>query len=207
MKTLMILALAALTLPLFAGPAAIRVDVDATKQLIPIKKTAGEGKLSKGHWLPAEKQNCYLYLSKPVTDEWSDFIFTVVPEKSGDIRLNIGGEWSKEPGDREFVLIDDVTVNGEPVANGSFGSAMPKSCISFVSRASHDAGIKEKYGLQRIVYPVHGCRQIGKPHMVLNGNMPKIDVNPETFEVFIDGRQAYVKPAQKFSLAQLYWFS
>ena len=37
MKTLMILALAALTLPLFAGPAAIRVDVDATKQLIPIK--------------------------------------------------------------------------------------------------------------------------------------------------------------------------
>lgn len=61
---------------------------------------------------------------------------------------------------------------------GSFGSAMPKSCISFVSRASHDAGIKEKYGLQRIVYPVHGCRQIGKPHMVLNGNMPKIDVNP-----------------------------
>ena len=90
---------------------------------------------------------------------------------------------------------------------GSFGSAMPKSCISFVSRASHDAGIKEKYGLQRIVYPVHGCRQIGKPHMVLNGNMPKIDVNPETFEVFIDGRQAYVKPAQKFSLAQLYWFS
>ena len=80
MKTLMIPALAALTLPLFAGPAAIRVDVDATKQLIPIKKTAGEGKLSKGHWLPAEKQNCYLYLSKPVTDEWSDFIFTVVPE-------------------------------------------------------------------------------------------------------------------------------
>ncbi|MGN1366914.1 MAG: hypothetical protein ACI406_16200 [Victivallis vadensis] len=120
MKTLMIPALAALTLPLFAGPAAIRVDVDATKQLIPIKKTAGEGKLSKGHWLPAEKQNSYLYLSKPVTDEWSDFIFTVVPEKSGDIRLNIGGEWSKEPGDREFVLIDDVTVNGEPVANGSF---------------------------------------------------------------------------------------
>ena len=90
---------------------------------------------------------------------------------------------------------------------GSFGSAMPKSCISFVSRVAHDAGIKEKYGLQRIVYPVHGCRQIGKPHMVYNGNMPKIDVNPETFEVFIDGQQAYVKPAQKFSLGQLYWFS
>ncbi len=43
--------------------------------------------------------------------------------------------------------------------------------------------------------------------MLLNGNMPKIDINPETFEVFIDGKQAYVKPAQKFSLGQLYWFS
>jgi urease subunit alpha len=90
---------------------------------------------------------------------------------------------------------------------GSFGGAQPKSCISFVSRAAHDAGIKEKYGLQRIVYPVHGCRQINKPHMVLNGSMPKIDVNPETFEVFIDGKQAYAKPAPKFALGQLYWFS
>ena len=90
---------------------------------------------------------------------------------------------------------------------GSFGSAMPNSCISFVSRASHDAGIKEKYGLQRIVYPVHGCRQIGKPHMVLNGNMPKIDINPETFEVLVDGKSAYIPTAKKFPLAQLYWFS
>ncbi len=90
---------------------------------------------------------------------------------------------------------------------GSFGKALPETCVSFVSRAAHDLGIKEKYGLERIVYPVHGCRQIGKHHMVLNGNMPKIDINPETFEVLVDGKSAYVPTAKKFALAQLYWFS
>lgn len=90
---------------------------------------------------------------------------------------------------------------------GSFGSAMPKTCVSFVSRAAYDLGIKEKYGLERIVYPVHGCRQIGKTHMLLNGNMPRIDINPETFEVFVDGKHAYIPTAEKFALAQLYWFS
>lgn len=43
--------------------------------------------------------------------------------------------------------------------------------------------------------------------MVLNGNTPKIDVNPETFEVLVDGKSAYVPTAKKFALAQLYWFS
>lgn len=90
---------------------------------------------------------------------------------------------------------------------GSFGKAMPQSCISFVSRAAYDAGIKEKYGLEKNVYPVHSCRQISKHHMVLNGNTPKIDVNPETFEVLVDGKSAYIPTAKKFALAQLYWFS
>lgn len=90
---------------------------------------------------------------------------------------------------------------------GSFGSAQPQSCVSFVSQAAYDNDIQKKYDLQRIVYPVHRCRQIGKRHMILNGNMPKIEVDSETFEVFVNGEHAYVKPAEKFSLAQLYWFS
>jgi len=32
-------------------------------------------------------------------------------------------------------------------------------------------------------------------------------VNPETFEVFVDGQHAYVKPAERFPLGQLYFFS
>ena len=90
---------------------------------------------------------------------------------------------------------------------GSFGNAQPQSCISFVSRAAFEANIGKKYQLEREIYPVHRCRQIGKTEMWLNSNMPHIEVNPETFEVFVNGEHAYVKPAKKFSMGQLYWFS
>jgi urease subunit alpha len=90
---------------------------------------------------------------------------------------------------------------------GSFGEAQPKSCVAFASRAAYEAGIKDKYELKQMVYPVHRCRQLCKTNMVLNGYMPKIEVNPENFEVYINGEHAYVKPAEKFAMSQLYWFS
>ena len=90
---------------------------------------------------------------------------------------------------------------------GGVGKAMTEICVTFTSRYAFDLGIKENNGLERIVYPVHGCRQISKLDMVRNTGMPKIDVNPETFEVFVDGKHAYVEPGKKFALAQLYWFS
>ena len=43
--------------------------------------------------------------------------------------------------------------------------------------------------------------------MVLNGANPQIEVNPETFDVTINGQRIDVKPAKSFSLGQLYWFS
>lgn len=90
---------------------------------------------------------------------------------------------------------------------GGFGTAMPESCISFVSGAACERGIKERLGLERMVRPVRRTRQLTKNDMVRNSGTPKIDVNPETFEVYVDGLRAYVKPAERFSLAQLYWFS
>ena len=44
-------------------------------------------------------------------------------------------------------------------------------------------------------------------NMVLNRCMPHIEVNPETFEVFINGQRADVPPAKEFALGQMYWFS
>ena len=49
--------------------------------------------------------------------------------------------------------------------------------------------------------------QLTKADMVRNGAMPVIDVDPETFNVMVNGVHAYVKPATKFALGQLYWFS
>lgn len=90
---------------------------------------------------------------------------------------------------------------------GAYHSAMESTRMTFVSRTSYDAGIKEKLGLESIIYPVHGVRQLSKADMVRNTATPRIEVNPETFEVTVDGYKAYVAPAKELPLAQLYWFS
>ncbi|MDE6532874.1 MAG: urease subunit alpha [Muribaculaceae bacterium] len=90
---------------------------------------------------------------------------------------------------------------------GALNKSMASTRMTFVSKASYDLGIKEKLGLDSIIYPVHGVRQISKADMVLNTATPQIEVNPETFEVTVDGYKAYVAPAKELPLAQLYWFS
>jgi urease subunit alpha len=54
---------------------------------------------------------------------------------------------------------------------------------------------------------VKGMRKIGKHSMVRNSGTPKIEVNPETFAVTVDGKHATVKPLTTISLNQKYFFS
>lgn len=90
---------------------------------------------------------------------------------------------------------------------GAFGKELAKTRVTFVSQASADAGIKEKLGLDSTIYPVHRCRQLTKLDMVRNTALPNIEVDPETFNVYVDGVLATVPPAKELPLAQLYWFS
>ena len=90
---------------------------------------------------------------------------------------------------------------------GAFGKAMPITCARFISQASMEAGIPEKVGTQNLFYPVHGVRQLSKADMVRNTACPHIEVDPETFNVYVDGILATVPPAKELPLAQLYWFS
>ena len=90
---------------------------------------------------------------------------------------------------------------------GAYGDALPASCVTFVSGAAHSKGIKEKLGLRRHVLPVHNIRKIGKRDMVRNSATPKIEVNPETFAVTVDGKHATVPPLKTISLNQKYFFS
>jgi urease subunit alpha len=90
---------------------------------------------------------------------------------------------------------------------GAYGSALPKTCWTFVSHAAHDAGIKDRLGLQKHVEPVVGTRTITKQDMVLNGATPKVEVDPETFAVKVDGKHATVDPVEEVKLNQLYFFS
>ena len=90
---------------------------------------------------------------------------------------------------------------------GAFGGAMPKSSISFVSHLALENNIKEKYGLMRNVCAVKGCRQLTKSNMLYNNATPRIDINPENFEVRVNGKVIKIPAAEKFAMAQLYWFS
>ncbi|MFO0879863.1 MAG: urease subunit alpha [Gemmataceae bacterium] len=87
----------------------------------------------------------------------------------------------------------------------SLGRALSKSCLSFVSKAAHQAGIAEKYGLQREVVPVEHCRTIGKKDMKRNEATPDIKVDAETYRVFVDGEQVGSEPLKELPMTQRYF--
>ncbi len=89
----------------------------------------------------------------------------------------------------------------------AFGSALQKTSITFVSQAAYDRKVGERLGLQRLILPVRGTRVLSKAHMVRNSLLPKIEVDPQTFAVKVDGKHATVKPPKTISLNQLYFFS
>ena len=88
---------------------------------------------------------------------------------------------------------------------GAYGGALAATSVSFVSRAGLDAGIGERLGLQRRLVAVCNCRQIGKKDMVLNDWQPRMEVDPETYEVRADGELLICEPAESLPLAQRYF--
>lgn len=87
----------------------------------------------------------------------------------------------------------------------AYGRALSKSCLTFVSQSAFDKGIAEKYGLQREVVPVKGCRKIGKKDMKRNEATPKIEIDPETYQVKVDGERVYSEPLDKLPMTQRYF--
>lgn len=88
---------------------------------------------------------------------------------------------------------------------GSFGSAPSSTSMSFVSQVAFEKGIAGKLGLRSIVEPVRGCRKISKKEMVHNNATPDIQVDPETYEVRVDGQTISCGPLEVLPLAQRYF--
>jgi urease subunit alpha len=85
------------------------------------------------------------------------------------------------------------------------GRAVGRTSITFVSEAAVEAGVPERLGLERWVEPVRGCRTIGKAQMVRNDATPEIRVDPETYQVSVDGKPATVGAADEVALSQLFY--
>jgi urease subunit alpha len=85
---------------------------------------------------------------------------------------------------------------------GAHPSVIESTCITFVSGAAHASGIASRLDLRRIVEPVRGTRTLSKRDMVRNDALPRIEVNPETYEVRVDGVLATAPAATSLPLAQ-----
>jgi urease subunit alpha len=88
---------------------------------------------------------------------------------------------------------------------GSFGAATAATAITFLSEAAVRADLAGKLGLKKIIRPVRNCRTIGKKDMLHNSATPNIEVDPETYEVRVDGTPITCEAASVLPLAQRYF--
>ncbi|HMO62515.1 MAG TPA: urease subunit alpha [Ferruginibacter sp.] len=88
---------------------------------------------------------------------------------------------------------------------GAAGKALYNTCITFVSKVSLEKNIVQQYGLQKMIAPVSNCRNIGKKDLIHNNATPQIDVNPENYEVKVDGVHITCEPMKELPLAQRYF--
>ncbi|MEX0853149.1 MAG: urease subunit alpha, partial [Bauldia sp.] len=89
---------------------------------------------------------------------------------------------------------------------GAFGKAMAQSSVTFVSRAALELGLAESLGLDRTLLAVHNTRNgISKESMIHNSATPRIEVDPETYEVRADGELLTCEPATVLPMAQRYF--
>lgn len=87
---------------------------------------------------------------------------------------------------------------------GALGSAKYSTSFTFTSKLALEKGLERKVSTKKKLVPVRNCRKIGKKDMVHNNLTPKIEIDPETYEVKVDGKIATVKPADKLALARIY---
>ena len=106
-------------------------------------------------------------------------------------------------GDANASIPTPQPVHGRPMFS-TFGKAINPTCLTFLSQSSIDTGIPEKLKLDRCCAPVSDTREISKQSMKLNDAMPKIEVDPQTYEVFANGELLTCEPAESLPLAQRY---
>jgi urease subunit alpha len=88
---------------------------------------------------------------------------------------------------------------------GSHGLARSSTAVTFLSGVAIEAGVPERLGLRRRAVAVRGCRSVRKQDMVLNGWMPHMEVDPETYQVRADGELLTCEPLAEVPMGQRYF--
>ncbi|EGD53850.1 urease subunit alpha [Gordonia neofelifaecis] len=88
---------------------------------------------------------------------------------------------------------------------GSMGSAVHQSSITFLSKAAAEDGVADQIGLRKRIRTVGGIRSLTKADLPHNGATPRIEVDPETYTVSVDGVALASEPADILPMAQRYF--
>ncbi len=131
---------------------------------------------------------------------WSPAFFGVKPDM-----VLVGGTIAMaQMGDPNASIPTPQPVYSRPMF-GAMGRSVERSAVIFASGGAVEAGVGAQLGLAKDLVAVSGTRGIGKRDMRLNDAMPRIEVNPETYEVRADGELLTCEPARELPLAQRYF--
>jgi len=132
---------------------------------------------------------------------WAPAFFGVKPEM-----VLLGGTIAAAPmGDPNASIPTPQPVHYRPMFGG-FGKSPARSSVTFVSRLAYEAGLQQALGVDKAMLAVENTRGgIGKAAMKLNDATPKIEVDPETYEVRADGELLTCEPATELPMAQRYF--
>jgi len=130
---------------------------------------------------------------------WSPQFFGVKPKmiiKGGFIAYSLMGDPNASIPTTEPVMYRPMF--------GALGQTKYSTSVTFTSQLALDKGLESEINSKKKLVPVKNCRSIGKKDMLYNDLTPNIEVNPETYEVRVDGKLATVDPAEKVSMSRLY---
>lgn len=131
---------------------------------------------------------------------WKPEFFGVKPSL-----VMIGGMIAIAPmGDPNASISTPQPVHYRPMY-GVLGRALGSTGVTFVSKSALDDGIGEKLKLSKQLVAVKGIRTIRKKDMIHNGLTPKLEVDPQTYQVRVDGELITCEPADVLPMAQRYF--
>ena len=131
---------------------------------------------------------------------WNPAFFGVKPE----MVLMAGTIVVAQMGDPNASIPTPQPVYTRPMF-GSFGGALAQTSVNFISGAAQDAGLRDHLGLAKQTIAVKNTRNIGKKDLILTDARPKVEVNPETYDVRADGELLTCQPADTLPMAQRYF--
>jgi urease subunit alpha len=88
---------------------------------------------------------------------------------------------------------------------GAYGAAPAATSLAFVATAAIEDGLPDRLGVARRLVPVADVRSRGKTDLPENAAMPRIEVEPDTFTVRVDGEVIEPEPVPTLPMAQLYF--